>query len=469
MADAALLFAMRVPPAVLAYFAIAFGVSWNGVMIAAANRARAWWFVAMLLGPAIAAIGLTAATEGMRGLRALAQRLLSWRISPRLYLAALVAPALLCLVLSVATLISPDYAPRILSAPRPWVLVLVAIVYGAAAGVFEELGWTGFATPRLLETRSWFATGLLIGLPWALWHMLADYLGRGMSQSLWLIHAAEWVVALTAFRLLMTWVYTRGGGLFLAVVMHATFTGSQILLWPASRSPMVELIWYGTFALSLAVLATVVILITGRLTSVAATEGEQVRPLPGDWMVTDPMFTTTHAITIHAAPEAVWPWLAQMGSRRGGWYSWDAIDNDRWPSAGYVHTELQRVEVGDILPALPGAPDTFVVSAVVPPKDLVLAVPGEGAPIVTWEHYIERLPDGDSRLIVRGRMAREWKQMARSTGVVGDRPRFIERIYRLIGRMPDRLMIMFASLGHRFMEARHLRGIKRRAETLTPA
>lgn len=438
---------MRVPPSVLAYFALAFGISWNGVMLAVGYRERAVWFVAMLFGPTLAALGLTAAFDGMRGLRAFAQGLLRVRTDARLYLAALVAPAVLCVVLSIATLVSPEFAPRILVTGRVGPTLLAAVVVGAFAGTFEEIGWTGFATPRLLAERSWLATGVLIGLPWALWHMLPDYLGRSMNGTLWLIHAAEWIVALIAFRVLMTWVYGRSRSVVLAALMHATFTGSQVLLWPATRSSSAELIWYGAFAISFAVVATIVILVTDRFTSVAATKGEEVRPLPGDWVVPQPVLEVTHAITIDSPPEKVWPWLAQMGSRRGGWYSWDKIDNNGWPSAEYVHTELQRVEVGDVLPALPGAPNTFVVSAVAPPKDLLLAVPGEGAPILTWEHYLERLSDGGSRLIVRGRMAREYK-----------------RFYGALDRLPDALALMLARFGHRIMEARHLRGIKRRAE-----
>jgi hypothetical protein len=60
---------------------------------------------------------------------------------------------------------------------------------------------------------------------------------------------------------------------------------------------------------------------------------EKRRPLPGDALVPEPIFVSTHAITIDAPPERVWPWIAQMGAGRGGWYSWDAIDNGGAPSA----------------------------------------------------------------------------------------------------------------------------------------
>ena len=58
-----------------------------------------------------------------------------------------------------------------------------------------------------------------------------------------------------------------------------------------------------------------------------ATILEKRRPLRVDAMIPDPLFMSTHAITIDAPLEQVWPWVAQMGAGRAGWYSWDAIDN----------------------------------------------------------------------------------------------------------------------------------------------
>ena len=61
------------------------------------------------------------------------------------------------------------------------------------------------------------------------------------------------------------------------------------------------------------------------LATCVATIPEKRRPLRVDAMIPDPLFTSTHAITIDAPPEQVWPWIAQMGAGRAGWYSWDAI------------------------------------------------------------------------------------------------------------------------------------------------
>jgi hypothetical protein len=198
--------------------------------------------------------------------------------------------------------------------------------------------------------------------------------------------------------------------------------------------------------------------------SITATSYELRRAMPGDAIVPDPWFTVTHAITIDAPVDRVWPWLAQMGSLRGGWYSYDRIDNGGQPSTHRVIDAFQRIMPRDVQPALPGATDAFVVEALDPPRDLVLTVPGEGGPITSWEHLLEERGNERSRMILRGRVARGWKNLARGAGATDRPPVLIEHLYRVLGRLPDWLLIPVARLGHRWMEARHMRGIKSRAE-----
>ena len=195
-----------------------------------------------------------------------------------------------------------------------------------------------------------------------------------------------------------------------------------------------------------------------------ATALEKRRTLPVDRIIPDPLFTSTHAITIDAPPERVWPWIAQMGAGRAGWYSWDAIDNGGTPSATRVVPELQILIPGDVMPAVPGATDAFVVSTVEPPRDLVLTVPdGHGGNAVAWEHTLVPLEGGRTRLVVRGRASARWLDRARVQPPVGHRRILIERAYALLAHLPRPLLIGFAALGHRVMEARHLRGIQRRS------
>lgn len=191
---------------------------------------------------------------------------------------------------------------------------------------------------------------------------------------------------------------------------------------------------------------------------------EKRRRLPVDAIIRDPLFTSTHAITIDAPPERVWPWVAQMGGDRAGWYSWDRIDNGGASSSKTIMPAFQAVDRGDIMPALPGAKDAFVVTAVDPPRDLVLTVPdGHGGHAVAWEHVLDPLDGGRTRLIVRGRASSQWLGLARSTPGAGHRRILVERAYAVLARLPRPLLLAVAAIGHRIMEARHLRGIQRRS------
>jgi hypothetical protein len=96
---------------------------------------------------------------------------------------------------------------------------------------------------------------------------------------------------------------------------------------------------------------------------------EAGKPLPGDDLVPNAEAVDTRGIDIDAPPDAVWPWLVQMGYGRAGWYSYDELDMDR-PSADRVLPELQKLEVGDILPTHPGG--GFEVRVLEPDKALVV-------------------------------------------------------------------------------------------------
>ena len=96
---------------------------------------------------------------------------------------------------------------------------------------------------------------------------------------------------------------------------------------------------------------------------------EGSKPLPGDDLVPNAEAVDTRGIDIAASPKDVWPWLVQMGYGRAGWYSYDELDMDR-ESADRIVPELQKLEVGDLLPTHPGG--GFVVRVLEPKKALVV-------------------------------------------------------------------------------------------------
>ena len=112
-----------------------------------------------------------------------------------------------------------------------------------------------------------------------------------------------------------------------------------------------------------------------------ATDDEVQRPLPGDDLVPHPMLETTHAISIHASPADIWPWLVQMGYNRGWWYTdarwYQWVDKYVWhtshpASPEHIVPELQHLEVGDTVPDGPPGTAFFTVATLEPERVLAL-------------------------------------------------------------------------------------------------
>lgn len=247
----------------LAYFAGAYGVSWGGILIVLGATGfdlvelrsldTGLIFVLMLLGPSTSGLSLTAWLEGRSGLHRLGSGLTRWRVGGLWYAVALLTmPALLFAVLwPLSAFVDPAFAPRF-----QWPLFAIGLV----AGSFEELGWTGFATPRLLARQRLFMAGLSLGLLWALWHVLVDFRQNFDTVGVaWLLEVAIfYVAALTAYRLLMTWVYANTQSLLVAVLMHASYTGWLFVLYPATSFEQ-GLVWQTAFAVALWIVVTVVL------------------------------------------------------------------------------------------------------------------------------------------------------------------------------------------------------------------
>ncbi len=175
--------------------------------------------------------------------------------------------------------------------------------------------------------------------------------------------------------------------------------------------------------------------------------------LPSDALLPDADAEDTMGIDIAATPQAIWPWLVQMGCHRAGWYSYDRLDNGGVPSATEIVPSLQRIAVGDMLPARPEGDGAFEVLQIEPEQALVLGgvydvSTGEqtrfAAPKparywqVTWAFVLRPLDAQTTRLTVRAR--------------VGFAPTAVG--VRTFWMVPV----------HHFMEAEQLRNLKRRAE-----
>jgi hypothetical protein len=140
-----------------------------------------------------------------------------------------------------------------------------------------------------------------------------------------------------------------------------------------------------------------------------ATPGELNRSLPGDGVVGQPLSGCTRAITINAPPERVWPWIAQIGQGRGGFYSYAWLENlagCQIVNADRIHPEWQDPKPGDVVRLHPNAPP-IPVALVQPGYALVLGAPAgpvmPGLPSVSWAFILEPAGAGKTRLLVRWR------------------------------------------------------------------
>ena len=172
-----------------------------------------------------------------------------------------------------------------------------------------------------------------------------------------------------------------------------------------------------------------------------ARPGEVSMKLPGDELLSDAGLVSTRAITIDAPPAAIWPWLVQMGSGRGGAYTYDWIENLaglHMHSARQVLPQFQHLEVGDELPLGPGRP-VMRVEVCDPERTLAIRF-ADGNWVWIFALVAE---NGQTRLISRNRID------ARG------------------GLLPVRLFnLLVMEPGSLVMERKMLLGIKQRAEDL---
>jgi hypothetical protein len=123
------------------------------------------------------------------------------RIPPRWYSPLLIPPVLvLTLLLTLKTFVSRVYTPN---------LFLLGVWFGVPAGLLEEIGWTGFAFPKMSSQHNALGASILLGLLWSLWHLpVVNYLGTATPHgAYWFPFFLAFAFAMTAVRVLISWLY----------------------------------------------------------------------------------------------------------------------------------------------------------------------------------------------------------------------------------------------------------------------
>jgi uncharacterized protein len=262
---------------VLIYYALVFSLSWGAVIAVLggvpgpeteSEELLPMAILAMLVGPAVAGPFMKGFVHGRKGLRELVSRLLTWRLGARWYaIALLTGPVSVLVSLFVLSLFSPEFAPGIVTTDDRTSLLLFGIMGGLVTGIFEELGWTGFATPELRRRYSLFAGGFSLGVVWGGWHFLVNFWGSDAASGPIPI-ALFLLVVLFAFlpplRVLMVWVYDRTESLFVVTLMHASFLAFWLIFTPLEIAGGPLVTWYLVWGAVLWAVVVVVYVVNGR-------------------------------------------------------------------------------------------------------------------------------------------------------------------------------------------------------------
>jgi uncharacterized protein len=231
-----------------AFFVLAYALSW---LVYPLLQVSPFLGFAGLFGPAVAALVVVAAAEGKTGLRDLLGRILRWRVRVRWYVIALGLPAVLALVTAGMHLLLGAPTPLQLGQLSILELILFVLVVG------EEIGWRGYALPRLLATRSMLSASVILGVLWGAWHLPTFFI-PGLHQHS--IPFLAFMLLTTAYSVLFTWIYLHtAGSVLIATLFHGAINFCQGFFLsgidPAREYWLLAFVWW--------VAALVVLVVTG--------------------------------------------------------------------------------------------------------------------------------------------------------------------------------------------------------------
>jgi uncharacterized protein len=229
------------------FYLLAFALSWL-IEIPQAAAARGLIHIELpgavgfvsALAPALAAIALSAAEGGIAEVRRLLGRLLRWRVSPKWYAMALGGFPMLALVAvglaSVGARRAPDFSisyihnvfPQFPSNLSPWLLLPPFLIYSILTSAPEEVGWRGFALPRLQERLGTVYASLAVGFLWGLWHLPLFFYPQAAQSGL---SFPLFLAGTLSTSILFTWIFNgTGRSLLLVSVLHSSFNANFVFL-----------------------------------------------------------------------------------------------------------------------------------------------------------------------------------------------------------------------------------------------
>jgi CAAX protease family protein len=200
----------------VAYFVLAYAMTWPLIPLVSVSPLLGF---PALFGPALAAVIVTAVTNGVPGLEDLLGRLVRWRVGARWYAVALGLPVALALTAAGLHLLLGAQT----SVDFGGLSVLNFVVFVLIVG--EELGWRGYALPKMLAERSALAASLIVGVLWGVWH-LPTFFVLGAPQ--YGLPFSAFVLLTAAYSVVIGWVFVHArGSVLIASLMHGAINLSQ--------------------------------------------------------------------------------------------------------------------------------------------------------------------------------------------------------------------------------------------------
>ncbi len=227
---------------IVSFFVLSYLFSWATWGLERTFWPGSWLSWGGTYGPAVAAILLAAAVEGQDGLRVLLARLFIWRVAVKWYLVAILfIPAVAAIAIAVYTWLGVVRAD--LPGPDFWLatyqqhllLAVAAVTLGLVIVAGEEIGWRGYALPRLQDTYHPLAASAIIGLLWGLWHLESPMYGPGTGTG-W-IDILSLTGGTIGAAVVYTWLYNNTrGSVLLACVFHSVYNVVGVYVFGVSPS-----------------------------------------------------------------------------------------------------------------------------------------------------------------------------------------------------------------------------------------
>jgi uncharacterized protein len=211
------------------YFLLTFAVTWTCWIPVVLWSAHAntvgltFLWLPGVFAPALVALAFTAKNDGASGVKALLGHIFQWRVKARWYLFAVGYMAAMKLAVALADRVGTGSWPHF-GKERP-VVMLVGMLISTPVQAGEEVGWRGYALPRLAERMGFARASVLLGLIWACWHLPQFYL---LGADTYGQPFPIWALEVTAFSVAIAWLYTHtNGSLLLAMLMHSAINNTK--------------------------------------------------------------------------------------------------------------------------------------------------------------------------------------------------------------------------------------------------